>query len=98
MKIIFKLLANLYLAIVGSILFISKREKKSIFDIEHDPIVLAQTIVIAFLLTTLIIFSNSTKRIQNGNDDKANQVAIVNNNKVKNDGKEKKTGPNNTDE
>lgn len=98
MKIIFKLLANLYLAIVGSILFISKREKKSIFDIEHDPIVLVQTIVIAFLLTTLIIFSNSTKRIQNGNNDKANQVAIINNNKVKNDGKEKKTGPNNTDE
>lgn len=80
MKILFKILANLYLAVVGSILFISKREKKSIFDIEHDPLVLAQSVIIVFLITTLIIFSNSTKRIQ---DSKANQVAIVNSNKVK---------------
>ena len=90
MKILFKILANLYLALVGSILFISKREKKSIFDIEHDPIVLAQSIVIVFLITTLIIFSNSTQRIQ---DSKANQVAIVNNNKVKHKEEKKDTSP-----
>jgi len=90
MKIIFKILANLYLAVVGSILFISKRERKSIFDIEHDPLVLAQSVIIVFLITTLIIFSNSTKRIQ---DSKANQVAIVNSNKVKHKEEKRQTIP-----
>ncbi len=90
MKILFKILANLYLAVVGSILFISKREKKSIFDIEHDPLVLSQSVIIVFLITTLIIFSNSTKRIQ---DSKANQVAIVNSNKVKHKEEKRQTMP-----
>lgn len=90
MKILFKILANLYLAVVGSILFISKREKKSIFDIEYDPLVLAQSVIIVFLITTLIIFSNSTKRIQ---DSKANQVAIVNSNKVKHKEEKRQTIP-----